>query len=236
MKNLTYLTIALLGATALMSAANAQQTVTTVTTTQHVAPAVVDITAVPHNTYLVLSGVVRQLGERGNFVLDHGNGSININTAGWDWSALEDNHGLKPGDNVTVSGVVRDNEYTGRQFMAETVQLHNQYTYFFEDGKEALPTNAPDIDSAAGVTEGMYVSITGTIISHNPKKAEFVLRTKTSDITIDISDIDRKPFDNQGNLQLKDGDHVRVYGEVDDDFLEDHEFEADRIIILRSMM
>lgn len=228
MKNLEYLTIALLGATALASAAYAQTTVTTKTTATSTVPSEV-VATVADNSPIVLSGTVQSTDDD-EFVLDYGDGIITVEMDGWQWSGEEGNY-LKVGDNVTVSGNIDDDLFEGREIEADTVYLHNNYTYYYTEGSAPYPVGYTEYDEVSSMEDGSYATLTGTIASHDDD--EFVLNTMGKTMKVDISDMDDNPFDAEGYLRLKDGDRVRVYGEMDDDFFSGRELEADRIVLLR---
>lgn len=228
MKKLRYLTIALAGATALTTAAYAQTTVTTTTATTSTTPAEV-VETVADNTPIVLSGTVQST-QDDKFVLDYGDGIITVEMDGWEWAGGEGSY-LKPGDNVTVSGNIDNDLFSGRELEADTVYLHNYYTYYYTEGSTSYPYDFYDYGEAVSMEDGSYATLTGTIAGQQGD--EFTINTMGSTMKVDVSDMSDNPFDAEGYLRLKPGDRVRVYGEMDEDFFSGRELEADRIVLLR---
>jgi hypothetical protein len=61
---------------------------------------------------------------------------------------------------------------------------------------------------------------------------EFTIDGATRRFRVDVEDLPSNPLDDQGYQQIEVGDVVSVIGEMDDDFLDGREIEADSVVTI----
>jgi uncharacterized protein YdeI (BOF family) len=194
-------------------------------------PAMADKTANPLPGYgdgspVVLTGTVDEV-RQDEFDLNYGTGAITVELAEWKWSGNETRY-LKPGDKVTVSGRIDDNLLKGRDNLADNLYLQNSYVYYYRN--DANPSYyLGDADGA--IKDGTYVSMRGIVTDVNGRQFT-LMGANNATIQVDTSKMKYNPFDPKGIQHLAVGDSVHVYGELDDNFFESREIEADSIVVL----
>ena len=160
---------------------------------------------------------------RDSFVLDYGEGTVQVWMDDGDRDA--DGYKLLSGDKVTVYGVVDDDFFEKTTIDASSVYVKNLGTIFL-----AGTTDSAALEKFAAVTpiKESQTSVQGTVSSVHDE--EFVINTANRSVRVEVDDMDDNPLDDEGYLKISAGDYVKVIGEMDDDFFEGRELEADTII------
>lgn len=179
---------------------------------------------------VVLTGNITEI-RSDEFDLNYGSGMITVELDGWKWTGNETAY-LEVGDSVTVSGKLDDDLFEGREVEADNLYLSDKRVYYYTD--DSYPSYYMTYNSYDTTPEtmddGSYLTMRGQVSNVNGD--EFTLTSATGmSMIVDVDDLDNNPLDNTGT-QIKNGDIVSVYGEIDDGFFEDKEIEADSVILL----
>lgn len=191
-----------------------------------------ETTANPLPTYtdgapVVLTGTVDAI-RSDEFDLNYGTGKITVELDGWGWTGNETRY-LRTGERVTISGRIDDDLFEGREVEAENIFLPGSYNYYYTT--DIYPSYYWYYDDNNTVQDGSYASMRGTV--SNISGDEFTLTSaNNASMKVDVSDMGYDPFDNEGLQKVENGDHVHVYGEIDDGFFERREIMADSIVVL----
>lgn len=175
----------------------------------------------PDDSWVSLSGTVVEA-SLGSFVLDYGSGTIGVET---DWGAAIEGYELSEGDRVTVYGEIDDDFFTATEIEAESV---------FVEGSQSYYGDRPDDDFAHfrdRIDEG-YVVLQGTVTEVD--ESEFTLDTGDRRIEVETSEMDNDPLEDDEQARVFVGDRVSVRGELEMDFFEGRELEAESVVTLRS--
>ncbi len=195
---------------------------------------------------ITISGTVRVL-EEDEFMLDIDGQEVEVELDEWDWMAGETNLGsyLNEGDKVVVSGTVDDDWFEAREIEANNIYLAQDLAYYY-----VVDTNpayySPFVNDRT-MRDGTYVSARGTV--ENVSEGGFTLSSQGNEITVDTGDLsyapggkDQSAGQNQAQdqmkqnaaqnkpLDIKQGDRVFVFGEMDSGFFEQRELEADAVV------
>jgi uncharacterized protein YdeI (BOF family) len=200
---------------ALVPAAQAEQA-----QTQETAPA----PALTEDAYVTVSGSVGEIVDADEFTLNHAGGKIRVDTNDY-WANLFRKDAvevLKPGDTVTVTGVVDDNFFTKKEIDATRI-LHKGKDY------SRVYRSAPEDGywPYYGWGDGMYgddVSVSGTV-SKILSDDEFELKYGTGVLKVDVGALEVSETD-----RLRQGDRVTVYGDMDDNWFGKRELDADYLV------
>ncbi|MFO7725591.1 MAG: hypothetical protein R6V45_08595 [Oceanipulchritudo sp.] len=180
----------------------------------------------PNDTYISLSGTVASsYGD--SFVLDYGEGLVTVEMEDWDW--YDDAYGIIEEDDVTVYGYVDDDLYDTTTIEASSVWVEDLNTYFYASGA--------DEESPQIVTTTLYdfdYTVTGKVTSVNEPVREFTIDTGTREISVDTWQLGYNPLDDQGFLQIEEGDRVTVHGDLDMDTFDDRELSAEALVKLQA--
>ena len=182
---------------------------------------------------ITITGVVVEDANDG-FTLQYGDGqNIEIEMDDWDWT--DESDPIEKGDRVTVYGDIDHDLFETRKIEAGSVYSHSRSAYYFasdEDEEDVYTsyTYAPLTVDIENAPDDGLVSLKGTVKDIDDR--EFTLVTSTGTITIATDEMDYNPLDNEGYQQIKAGDVVYVTGEMDLDFFEDKEIDAQQIVTL----
>ena len=185
---------------------------------------------------VTLNGQIAEVRED-EFDLNYGSGIITVELESWGWDE-ENMSRLRQGDSVTVSGIIDDDLFEGREIEADNVYLNREFVFFAPMGANASEgtaqtgqnSNRNDVNNFEAMEDGSYLTLTGTVTAVDGD--DFTLNTGTGSMKIDTDELDYDPFDEDGLQKLQQGDRVQVYGEIDEDFFESKKLEADRIVTL----
>jgi uncharacterized protein YdeI (BOF family) len=178
----------------------------------------------PDRSWISLTGDVVQSSIE-QFRLDYGEGLITVEMDDWDWYD-EANH-IRAGDRVTVYGRIDDDLYERRTIEAGSVYVFDRNTYYYasDADEESVVYNAGAI-----IPDGAWMSVRGTVEKIDGR--EFVLDTGSGTVRIDTVFMPYNPLDDVGFQAIEPGDRVLVTGNLDLDFFEKREIQADGIVTL----
>lgn len=175
-----------------------------------------------------LTGTVAEI--RGDeFDLNYGgNQMVTVELDNFGFSGDETEY-LTQGENVTVTGVVDDDLFEGREIEATNVSLNDSYVLYYYDTPNY---NTMDNNSnSSAMEDGTYATMTGTVQNIDGMVA--MVKGATMSMNVDFSDLGYNPFDDEGMQKIEKGDRVYVTGEIDSDFFSDKELMASSVIELR---
>ncbi|MBY6203526.1 hypothetical protein [Halomonas denitrificans] len=135
---------------------------------------------------------------------------------------------LASGDRVTTTGTVDDDFFEGKELEATALYIEKLGTTFVVD-----EDYAGDHGMVVGRNLGEYVEVTGTVTTVSDDDEEFRLQGDLGSFTVEVDELDDDLFDDEDYLQVRVGDTVRVVGEIDDDWLEGREIEANSVNVIR---
>lgn len=177
------------------------------------------VLSVADDEWISLNGTVSSVTEEG-FVLDYGRGEIRIEmeNSGWDGDAA-----LRRGDRVMVTGSMDADLYERRTIEASSVYAYRLQTRFYADpsDEESPGYSFPPIGEA---DDDEWVAITGTVVAR--EDGALLVDTGPRTIKVDTTRVDHE-------LEVKAGDRVTAYGEMDEiELLERRELLASSVIRL----
>lgn len=180
----------------------------------------------PDETWIDLSGTV-VAPDADSFTLDYGQGVVVVEMD--DWDNYGDAYGLIDGDKVTVYGRVDDDLFERATIEASSVYVENLNTYFYassadEEDFESYITNVP--------IETGRTNLRGEVVSVDRFERQFTIDAGTRVVTVDTTTLGYNPLDSMGYQKIEVGDRVSVAGDMDYDFIEGRELEADLVITL----
>ncbi|WP_299381096.1 hypothetical protein [uncultured Kiloniella sp.] len=160
-------------------------------------------------------------------------GSITIEMDDWDW--YDEARAIKVGEKVTVYGDIDQDLYEARKIEADSIYAHSRNTYYFAndaDEEDYYSTYyfTPRTSNLDDIPDDALVNIRGTVQKVDGR--DFVLGVGENSITIDTDDMSYNPLDDKGYQRIKKGDTVYVSGEMDKDFFDENEIEADHVVTL----
>lgn len=155
---------------------------------------------------------------------------------------------LQPGDRVTVNGRIDDDFLESRKIEASNVFVERLGTTYHPGapdttrpqgdttGTPADTMRADDgQDSWAIVWLPMVESRTvleGTVVKVGDE--EFTLAAGTGTIEVEVDEMTNNPLDDDGYHRIREGDRVRVWGELDYELFEGDSFDATSVVTLRA--
>lgn len=159
-----------------------------------------------------------------SFDLDYGSGRIGVEMDDWDW--FQEGRALKPGDQVMVSGQIDKDLFERKKIEAGSVYVQNLGTHFFanpgdEEDFSRTTILVPEQQPFAGAS-GYVTSKEGT---------EFEIGGPAG-IRVDVAKMAENPLDAVGPVQVKVGDRVQAWGDMNTDPNERPEVMAKGLIIL----
>lgn len=177
--------------------------------------------------YVTISGTVADILDGDRFMLDYGNGKIQVDTndAIRNWFKSNASFGIKKGDKVTVTGKLDNNWFTKKEIDAYSITHDtDNYTLGFNPNTATSTNMLPYPDTARhSMFHRDRIGITG-IVGDVKSKDRFILEYDGGAIEVEMDGFKLAPGD-----QLKVGDRITVYGKIADNFFEKHELEADSI-------
>lgn len=175
--------------------------------------------ALMDNTWISLNGVVTSIDDD-SFMLDYGNGSIQVELDDWDW--YPETTTALIGERVSVAGMVDRDFFENTEIEADSVYLESLNSYYWVSPTASYyyyyPYTATTLDKTATL-EGLVTNVSDD---------EFTMATDAGDITVEV-----EAWGDAGLGDIQVGDRVRANGQMDYDLFEGREFEADTFMTLR---
>jgi uncharacterized protein YdeI (BOF family) len=135
---------------------------------------------------------------------------------------------LIAGDQVTVSGLVDEDFFEGRELEANALYIEKIGATFILD---------EDHVEKYGMTPGRTlvdtIEVAGNVTRVGDDADEFRIHTSAGDFTVEVDELMANPIDDEGVMQIRPGDWVNVAGHIDSDWLEGREIVASRVNVLR---
>lgn len=159
------------------------------------------------------------------FLLDYGLGEVRVEMDDWDW--YQEGKLLKAGDEVVVRGRI-DNDFVARKRIeASSVFVKNLGTYFYASAsdEEALPTTTVFVSTGVD-----HVDATGTVTAIEGR--EFTMGAASGPLRVDTTALPENPLDGKGFQQVKVGDRLYVWGDLNLEQAEGAELKARGIVTL----
>ena len=158
------------------------------------------------------------------FVLDYGAGNVTVEMDDWDW--YQEGRVLKAGDEVTVSGLADQDLLLNKRIEARSVYVRNLNSFFFASSDDEESRRA---STAMAATSGT-ADFTGRVASIEGR--EFMIGTGQAAIRVDTSLLAENPLDAEGAHQVRVGDRVFVWGQIDLEATEGAELKARGLVSL----
>lgn len=183
-----------------------------------------ELAAAGDGQWLSLTGAVVSAAPD-SFVLDYGAGNVVVEMD--DWDSYQEGRILKAGDRVTVSGLADQDLLLNKRIEARSVYVRGLNSFFFASSadEEELRSNAFVPADATN-----HSNFTGNVSAIEGR--EFTLGTGPTAVRVDTSLLANNPFDSQGFQQIRVGDRVFAWGDIDLDADEGAEFKARGLISL----
>lgn len=186
---------------------------------------------------VTLTGTVQKV-DGHDFVMRHGRENIEVELEGWNWNKPDLEKHLKVGQRVTVTGEVDDDWFDEKELEAQNIYLDTEQVYFYTvDINPAYVQATRDVEkrrmARGDMQDGSYYSVRGDI-----KKIDgddIVLAANNRNYRVNLDELGYNPLDNQGLQRLSVGDRVWVSGEIDDNFFDGKEIDADVIVSINRM-
>lgn len=154
-----------------------------------------------------------------SFVLDYGPDTVTVEMDDWDW--YREGKALVPGDPVVVTGRVDRDLWENKKIEASSVYAKNLNTYFYASGADEEDLAESTVYVAAAPA---FADSTGYVTAIEGQ--EFTLGSAAGAIRVDMSQLSgTKP-------QLKVGDRVYAWGDLDIDPREQSELMAKGVVLL----
>jgi len=186
--------------------------------------------AMSDRSAVTLTGSVRDV-RADEFTLDYGANQITVEMdEGWSWFR-DPARVLRPGERVTISGIIDDDLFEGREIEANTVYVHDRYTYFYGDDQVSDDRIGMGMDYDGPSGDGAYITASGTVREISGR--EFMLDTGAATIQVDTLPMAYNPMDDDGLQKIMPGDRVHVTGILDDGLFERKEIQANTIVSLQ---
>ena len=136
---------------------------------------------------------------------------------------------LMQGDKVTVSGQIEDHFFQDKELEANALHVAKLNTTFIVD-----EDYADDYGMVSGKSMDDSIEVTGTVISVSPDDEQFRIRAeKMGEYTVEVDELDDDPFDDDGYMKIQQGSRVQITGEIDSDWMEGRELEANSINVVQ---
>lgn len=162
------------------------------------------------------------------FLLDFGEGLITVEMD--DWDSFNEVNQLPEQGKVTVYGRIDDDWYEARTIEADSVFIHDRNTYHYASDADEEAYYSSYVTYPTVVPDGTWLSFAGKITDIDGD--EFTLESAGYEMQVDTDFLTYDPLDDVGFQQLDKGDWVRVSGELDVGYFEDHEIQAKFITTL----
>ncbi|MEX1032130.1 MAG: hypothetical protein WDZ30_02095 [Cellvibrionaceae bacterium] len=175
---------------------------------------------------VILSGDVAAV-EEDKFTLDYGQGDVTVELDDWDWSGDLQNR-LSEGQQVTVSGTVDENWFEQRTIEADNIYLSTEYTYYYIVDEN--PAYSSQQSQRETQQDGTFISTRGEV--KEVSEDQITVESQGNTIQVDLSELDYDPLDEQGMQQIKQGDRIYVFGDIDENFFETKTISAESLITL----
>lgn len=183
----------------------------------------------PNQADITITGdVISQVGDE--FTLDYGDGIITVEMDDWDW--YNEAAWINPGETVTVRGEIDDDLYQIKTIEADSVYVFDRATYYYAsdtDEEDSAYWTYSYYDPAMA-PDGTWFGLAGTVSKVND--SEFTLDTGYNEVKIETSYLNYNPLDDIGFQQIDAGDRVYVTGELDRNFFDKNEIDANSIVTL----
>ena len=157
------------------------------------------------NSWITIGGKVVSTGAE-SFLLDYGYGRVTVAMKNWDW--YHAGKLLKPGDSVSVTGLVDQGLFGRRMVDATSVFVKNLDTRFFANDVNAAETiqfvSEPSASAFAGAS-GYVTAIKGR---------EMTIGTGAAAIQVSTAAMPDNPLDDVGLVKVKVGDRVQAWGRL----------------------
>lgn len=163
---------------------------------------------------MTLNGTIASA-DAGGFRLDMGNEEVMVEMDDWDW--YKEGKALKAGDRVTVTGRVDKGLWEQRKLEASSVYVHNLGMTFFASGADEEETVSAliPVDTVTSAL-GLVTSVEGQ---------EFTVGAISGPVRVDTTQVKTKP-------QVKLGDRVYSWGDLDLDPAEGVELMAEGVVVI----
>lgn len=178
------------------------------------------------DSMIVLTGNVAEVRDD-EFDMSYGGNTVTVELDRFGWDGEETRY-LTPGESVTVTGFVDDDLFEGREIEAYNIRLNTSMVYYYTTVNPEPVYYTQSMDRLP--EEGTFVSMTGEIV--NIDGSEITVENDSGKIKVDTAQLAYNPFDNDGMQKLEKGDRVYVSGDVNDNFYEKKEIQADSILEL----
>ena len=178
----------------------------------------------PDDSWIMLNGTVKST-TADSFLLDYGKGVVTVEM---DAPGSQSGFKVKPGDKVSVTGMVDDDAFETASIEAATVYVDGLNTHFLS------PSSADEEDLAMAVVS-MPLMAQKTVVVGNVTDIdgrELTIDTGTRSFRVDTALMGYDPTDKQGFQKLEIGDRVSVIGSIDRDFFEGRELMAESVATL----
>ncbi|GAB4196658.1 MAG: hypothetical protein Tsb002_30200 [Wenzhouxiangellaceae bacterium] len=172
-----------------------------------------------------LSGTITSV-EDDEFVLNYGEGSIDVEMGEWAFYDKTRHH-LK-GEKVTVYGQIDNDWFEKAEIEAKSIYVNGLNTYFYTDEKDrTIAMNSINLPESSSRLE-----LAGTVTSIDDD--EFMLKIGNQMIRVDTDNMKYNPLDTEGFQQIRKGDRVLVTGEIEDSLFDSRELMAESIVSLHN--
>lgn len=173
---------------------------------------------------VVLTGTVGEI-RSDEFDLNYGNNTITVELDRFGWDGDETKY-LIPGESVTVNGFIDDDLFEGREIEAYNIRMNDSFVYYYTS--QDYPIYHYTYNTRTPLRDGAFVTAQGRVTDIAGR--ELTIQTSEGSVIVDTSKLDYDPFDDEGLQNIKIGDTIYTYGEVDKGFFESDEIMAEGII------
>ncbi len=183
----------------------------------------------PNDNWISLTGTVVSVAPD-SFELDYGDGRITVKMDDWDW--YREGRDLLENERVTVNGRVDESLLKGDSIKADSVFVGGMNTYFYacSTDEEAVRSRLPAV--ITGPPEACWLNYSGKVTAINGR--EFTLDAGKRMIRVDTGEMDYNPLDDKGYQKIKNGDWVKVYGQLNRGVFKNRKIMAEIIISLKA--
>ncbi|MCW8195840.1 NirD/YgiW/YdeI family stress tolerance protein [Proteobacteria bacterium 005FR1] len=175
---------------------------------------------------VILSGTIESIEGEG-FILDYGEDKVSVNLEDWEW-ADQIGQRLSEGQQVTVSGTVDKGLFERREIEADNIYVTTDFTYYYIVDEN--PAYAAQQRQREAEQEGTFLSTRGEVVEVSDKT--ITVQSDGNTIKVDTSELAYDPLDETGVQQIKKGDRIYVFGDIDDNFFENRTMSAESLITL----
>lgn len=185
-------------------------------------------------TSVILSGIVVDT-QNAEFTMNTNNaGMVTVELEEWNWDlSNEAERLLNPGDEITVSGVIDDDFFENREISANNIYVTEEFVYYYVVDTEPAYIAAGQELPLKAYPDGTFVKTRGEV--QTIRGREMDINTGEYTVTVDTVALPYNPFDGTGQQKVEEGNRVMVYGQVDNNFIQDREISADTIIRLEQV-